>query len=83
MEPTTVRCPRCRKRQAEPCPKRCGCGESLLDVLAARRAEASRQLSGTAGRAARSVDNPRVTVPLVGPAQPRAGASREPIDNEW
>ena len=33
----TVRCPKCRKKQEEPYPKRCGCGESLVAVLATRR----------------------------------------------
>jgi hypothetical protein len=33
----TIRCPKCRKRYDEPHPKRCGCGQSLLAVLAAER----------------------------------------------
>jgi len=44
MPSTTVRCPNCRKKQEEPYPQRCGCGQSLLAAIAAygRAAEARR-----------------------------------------
>jgi len=48
MESTTIRCPNCRKKHEEPCPKRCGCGQSLLTVLAARRVVANAPREGRA-----------------------------------
>lgn len=33
----TIRCPRCRKKHDDPAPERCGCGESLLNQVVARR----------------------------------------------
>lgn len=39
MDSTPLRCPNCRKKQPEPCPTRCGCGQSLLAARAKRAAE--------------------------------------------
>lgn len=51
MKSTTLRCPNCRKKQEEPYPKRCGCGQSLLTLLEARRSAAKRlQVPPATGR---------------------------------
>lgn len=47
MESMTVRCPNCRKKQDEPYPERCGCGQSLLAVLPTRGHAADVRRSGT------------------------------------
>jgi hypothetical protein len=83
MEPTSVRCPRCRKKQAEPCPKRCGCGESLLNVLAARRVLSdTRRPAGTAENR-RGMEGP----PALPHRSPSTHAHTLPVpeslDNEW
>lgn len=73
MNLPTVRCPNCQKRQEEPYPERCGCGQSLLQVLASRRVI--------------SESDPAVVRQSAGEAwtvSARAAASTaEPDGNEW
>lgn len=78
MEPTPVRCPHCRKKQDEPCPTRCGCGQSLLAVIAERE----RRLADAA--------QSKLTTPVrrgaerIGSLPAGAGAgSRVDSDNDW
>ena len=78
MESTTVRCPNCRKKQEEPYPKRCGCGQSLLSVLTASAVATVPRL-GTAALAGRTDD--RAQFFTTGPLQAAARVDLE--DNEW
>jgi hypothetical protein len=64
----TIRCPRCQKKHDEPCPKRCGCGQSLLGALAAGR---------------RSTDGHRPLPALAAARQRGNGIPTESGENEW
>ena len=85
MESTTVRCPRCRKKQPEPCPERCGCGESLMKWLAPRRVVPAGQRSEAAGDTwPEEADGPEALSMLGGAhPPPTPPPPPEPLDNEW
>jgi hypothetical protein len=68
MESSTIRCPHCQKKQPEPCPKRCGCGQSLVALLAVPN-----RMPAAAGRS--EIAGPWRQTPVEPPV--------EPIDNEW
>ena len=68
MESSTIRCPHCRKKQPEPCPKRCGCGQSLVNLLATPT-----RVPVDAGRSEMAGQWRQAT-----PVTPV-----EPVDNEW
>ncbi len=78
MEPMTVRCPNCRKKQEEPYPQRCGCGQSLLTVLAARGHAADARRSGTAAMARRVAGRTRAAG-----AQATERTPFESGENDW
>lgn len=70
-----MRCPNCRKKQEEPYPQRCGCGQSLLAGLAARGGTADVRPS-TLKLVRRAIERPRSVHAVV-------GQSPVPDDNEW
>jgi hypothetical protein len=83
MQSMTVRCPKCRKKQEEPYPNRCGCGQSLLAALAARRSVAEDERTGPA-RPARSVGREASRLPAsAATGQPSSADGCEPGENEW
>lgn len=84
MDLTPVRCPHCRKKQDEPCPKRCGCGQSLLAELAARSGETEASLAGGLKLARLAAQRPQVLAANVSPGDPQSlvGGPRA-SDNEW
>ena len=84
MEAITVRCPNCQKKQQEPCPKRCGCGRSLLAVLADLRGTARVVHAVSVKTGKRALDRPQqgpaaVSEPTIEPAT----APSRPDGNDW
>jgi hypothetical protein len=71
----SVRCPKCRKKHDEPYPKRCGCGQSLVTLLAARRENGAGFAPEPAPRVVPAAPV-RVTLP-------EGRTSVEPAGNEW
>ena len=82
-ESMTVRCPNCQKKQEEPCPKRCGCGRSLLAVLAALRGTARVVSSTPLKPGRRALERPPAVAAISKRTLPSAMAPVGSDDNEW
>lgn len=76
----TVRCPNCQKKQEEPCPKRCGCGRSLLAVLAGLRGTARVVPSVAFRPGRRPIERPQS---LASRPERELTSAAVPDDNEW
>lgn len=81
MTPATLRCPHCRKKQPEPWPKRCGCGQSLLALVATfRDATGTRQSPASHQR---DEHTSSVAPELAGADAEWPTAPTERVDNDW
>jgi hypothetical protein len=79
----TVRCPNCQKKQEEPCPKRCGCGRSLLAVLAALRDTARVVPAAPLKPGRRALERPLALAAMSKRTLQSATAPVGSDDNEW